>query len=80
MCDQKGRRLRWETVVEQVGFEVSPEECDRGAISDLEGENILYVMSAISNCTLYLTGSQWSFLKLRGNVGALRGKGDNPAE
>ena len=32
-CDQKGRKLSWENGVEQMGFEVFPEGCDRGAIS-----------------------------------------------
>ena len=30
----------WETGVEEVGFEVFPERCDRGAISYLEGERV----------------------------------------
>ena len=36
--DQEGRRLSWETGDEEVGFEVFPETCDRGAISYLEGK------------------------------------------
>ena len=40
VSDQKGRRLSWETRVEQVGFEVFPERCDRGAISYFEGERV----------------------------------------
>ena len=40
-CDQKGRSLSWETGVEEMGFEVFPERCDRGAISYLEGERVL---------------------------------------
>ena len=36
-CDQEGRRLSWETGIKEVGFEVFPERCDRGAISYLEG-------------------------------------------
>ena len=40
MCDQKGRKLSWETGVELVGFEVFPEGCDRGAISYMEGEGV----------------------------------------
>ena len=32
-CEQKGRRVSWETGVQQVGFQVFPEGCDRGAIS-----------------------------------------------
>ena len=39
-CDQKGRRLSWETGVEQVDFKVFPEGCDRGAFSYLEGETV----------------------------------------
>ena len=39
-CDQEGRRLSWETGNEEVGFEVLPERCDRGAISYLEGERV----------------------------------------
>ena len=34
-CDQKGRRLSWETGIEEVGLELFPERCDRGAISYL---------------------------------------------
>ena len=37
-CDQKGRGLSWETGVEQLGVQVFPEICDRGAISYWEGE------------------------------------------
>ena len=40
-CDQKGKKRSWETVVEEVGFEVFPDRCDRGAISYLEGESVL---------------------------------------
>ena len=39
-CDQKGRRLSRETGVEEVGFEVFPEGCDRADISYVEGEGI----------------------------------------
>ena len=39
-CDQEGRRLSWETGIEEVVFEVFPERCDRGAISYLEGERV----------------------------------------
>ena len=39
-CDQKGRRLSWETGIKQVGFERFPEGCDRGAMSYLEGERV----------------------------------------
>ena len=39
-CDQKGRRLSWETRVEEVGFEVFPKRCDRGTVSYLEGERV----------------------------------------
>ena len=40
MCDQEGRRLSWETGIEEVCFEVFHERCDRGAICYLEGERI----------------------------------------
>ena len=36
-CNQEGRRLSWETEIEEVGFEVFPERCNRVAISNLEG-------------------------------------------
>ena len=39
-CDQEGRRLSWETRVEEVGFEVFSKRCDRGTISYLEGEGV----------------------------------------
>ena len=39
-CDQEGRRLSWETGIEEVGFKVFPERCNRGAISYLEGEGV----------------------------------------
>ena len=39
-CDQEGRKLSWETGITEVGFEVFPERCDRGAISYLEGERV----------------------------------------
>ena len=39
-CDQEGRRLSWETGIEEVGFEVFLDRCDRGAISYLEGERV----------------------------------------
>ena len=39
-CDQEGRKLSWETGIKEVGFEVFPERCDRGAISYLEGEGV----------------------------------------
>ena len=39
-CDQEGRKLSWETGIKEVGFEVFPERCDRGAISYLEGERV----------------------------------------
>ena len=35
-----GRKLSWETRIEEVGFEVFPERCDRWAISYLEGERV----------------------------------------
>ena len=38
--DQKGRRLSCETGVEEVGFEVFCEACDRGAISYLKGKRV----------------------------------------
>ena len=37
------------------------------------------MMRPILNYTLYLTGSQWSFFQLGGNVSEFRGTGDNPA-
>ena len=37
--DQEGRS--WETGIEEVGFEVLPERCNKGAISYLEGEGVL---------------------------------------
>ena len=40
VCDQEGRKLSWETEVEQTSFEVFPEGCDRGAVSYLEGEGV----------------------------------------
>ena len=40
-CDQQGRRLGWETGIEDMGFDVFPERCNRGAISYLEGEGVL---------------------------------------
>ena len=39
-CDKKGRGIIWETGVEQVGFEVFPKGCDRGAIYYMEGERV----------------------------------------
>ena len=39
-CDQEGRRLSWKTGIKEVGFEVFPERCNRGAISYLEGERV----------------------------------------
>ena len=39
-CDQKGRRPSWEIRVEQAGFEVFAERCDRGVISYLKGERV----------------------------------------
>ena len=39
-CDQEGRSLSWETGIEEVGFEMFLEGCDRGAISYLEGERV----------------------------------------
>ena len=39
-CDQEERKLSWETGVEEVGFKVFPDLCNRGAISYLEGERV----------------------------------------
>ena len=39
-CDQEGRRLSWETRVEEVGFEVCPKRYNRGTVSYLEGERV----------------------------------------
>ena len=39
-CDQEGRKLSWETGIEEMGFEMFPERCDRGNISYLEGEGV----------------------------------------
>ena len=39
-CDREGRRLSWETRVEEVGFEVFPKRCDRGTVSYLKGERV----------------------------------------
>ena len=39
-CDQEGSKLSWETGIKEVGFEVFPERCNRGAISYLEGERV----------------------------------------
>ena len=39
-CDQEGRKLSWETGTKEVGFEVFPERCYKGAISYLEGERV----------------------------------------
>ena len=38
--DQEGRKLSWETGIKEVGFDVFPERCCRGAISYLEGERV----------------------------------------
>ena len=40
MGDQEGRKLSWETRVEEVGLEVFPKRCDRGTVSYLEGERV----------------------------------------
>ena len=37
-CNQEGRRLSWETRIDEVGFEVFPDRCDRGAIFIWEGK------------------------------------------
>ena len=39
-CDQEGRRLSWETRVEEVGFEVFPKRRDTGTVSYMEGERV----------------------------------------
>ena len=39
-CDQEGRKLSWEAGIKEVGFEVFPETCNRGAISYLEGGRV----------------------------------------
>ena len=36
----KRRKLSWETGIKEIGFEVFPERCNRGAISYLEGERV----------------------------------------
>ena len=40
VCDQEGRILSWETGIEEVGFEVFPERCNRGSVSYLKGEGV----------------------------------------
>ena len=40
MCDREGRRPKWETGIEEVGFEVFPERCERGTVCSLEGEGV----------------------------------------
>ena len=37
MCDQERKRLSWETGIEEVGFEVFPERCNREALCYVEG-------------------------------------------
>ena len=39
-CDQEGRKLSWETRVEEVGFEVLPKRCNRGTVSYTKGERV----------------------------------------
>ena len=39
-CDWEGRRLSWETRVEEVGFEVFPKRCNRETVSYLKGERV----------------------------------------
>ena len=39
-CDQEGRRLSWETRVEEVGFQVFPKICNRGTVSYMKGETV----------------------------------------
>ena len=38
-CGQEGRRLSWETRVEEVGFNVLPKRCNRTA-SYMKGERV----------------------------------------
>ena len=38
--DQEGRKLSWETRVEEVGFEVFPNRCDSESVFYLEGERV----------------------------------------
>ena len=38
--DLEGRRLSWETGIAEVSFEVFPERCDIGAISNLERKGV----------------------------------------
>ena len=38
--DLEGRRLSWETRVEEVDFEVFPKRCDGGTVSYLEVERV----------------------------------------
>ena len=35
-----GRKLSWETRVEEVGFEVLPKRCNRGTVSYMKGEGV----------------------------------------
>ena len=39
-CGQEGRKLSWETRAEEVGFEVLPKRCNRGAVSNMKGERV----------------------------------------
>ena len=39
-CNQEGRKLSCKTGIKEVGLEVFPERCDRGAISYLEWERV----------------------------------------
>ena len=63
-CDQKGRRLSWEIGVEQVGFEVFPEGCDRGAISNVEGERVPKNRGIVTQSVYWiyeLYGQKWGY-------------------
>ena len=39
-CDQEGRKLSWETKVEEVGFVMLPKRCNRGTVSYIKGERV----------------------------------------
>ena len=39
-CDQEGRKLSWETRVEEVAFEVFPKRCNRGTVFHMKGERV----------------------------------------
>ena len=42
-------KLSWETGIKEVGFEVFPERCNRGAISYLEGEGVNIYKQRLKN-------------------------------